>query len=163
MASKNYKVDTRCENNPECLRLHVSSPKAVAALSRVFPAMAKTGGYVDSYYPDGILINEGSDVLDINGGVQYAGQYAGWAGVVWHENNDRELLVVEVDPVKVFEIKDGKGKWVRHVITTVDSNTANVKKTYVRKMSGNVEKMPRINGRREAAKAVEMFLNEVTA
>jgi len=163
MAPKNYKVDTRCENNPECLRLHVSGSDAVAALSRVFPAMAGTGGYVDSYYPDGILINEGSDVLDINGGVQYAGEYAGWAGVVWHENNDRELLFIEVDPIVDFQIKDGKGEWVRKVITTVHSNTAGVTKKYVRKMSGNVEKMPRINGRREAAKAVEMFLNEVTA
>lgn len=163
MPASKYKVDPRCKNNPDCLRLHVSGPEAVAALSSVFPAMAATGGYMDSEYPDGILNNDGSDVLDISGGVQYVGSYAGWAGTVWHENNDREFLIVEINPIVNFNIKDGGGQWARKVVTTVYSNTANVKKTYVRSMLGNVDRAPRINGRREAAKAVQTFLNEVTA
>lgn len=159
MTTKTYKIDERCTSNPDCLRIHVASSDAVNALACVFPAMVATGGYRDSEWSNGILFDHGSDVLDIDGGVDGNG----WEGWVWHENSREERLVVQVHHTSEWNSEEER--IIRTMITTVYSNVLGYasKRTYTREIKGNSYKSPRINGRRECAKAVAQFLADVTS
>jgi hypothetical protein len=140
--------------------LHAADADAVAALAVVFPAMAATGGYTGTNdYPNGKLVDEGHDLLDIDGGVSDGG----WHAVVWHENNVDESLEIQVGHTSKFDIDEGRT--VRTMVTTVSSKVLGYEsqRTYRREIKGKSWKAPRINGRREVAKAVAQFLADVTS
>ena len=163
MTNKTYKVDQRCGSNPHCMRLHVASPEAVSALACVFPSMAATGGYTGGTdFPKGVLVEEGTDLIEYNG---FTNDDA-FTAYVWHENDKSESLEVNVRHVSKWNSEEART--VRTMVTTVWSKVlaqsgADGKREYRREIKGKWWKTPRINGRREVAKAVALFLEDVTS
>ncbi len=160
MAATAYRIDAACSSNTHCMVLHASDAAAVAALAVVFPSMAATGGYTGGTdYPNGKLVDEGNDLLDIDGGVNEDG----WHAYVWHENNRDESLEIYVGHTKKWDSDEGRS--IRTMVTTVSSKVLGYEseRSYRREIKGKSWNTPRINGRREVAKAVAQYLNDVTS
>jgi len=154
-----YQVAAACGSNPDAMRLTVSDDAAVDALSVVFPALAKSGGY------DGALRSDDydrSDLLDVDAG--RSGDES-WDAIVWSERSKNESLVVYISVSRELIPSSSPPRLARMLHTRVIAKMMAPfagTRTYSREMRGRTWATARPNIRREVAKAVALFLNDVT-